>query len=80
MNIVAKGNLLYNEAMLAESNIGVVIGIRLNYHYDKLKFIPLSPALKSATALAWKKEQIFSAATTAFIEFSKKFLKGISDD
>lgn len=80
MNIVAKGNLLYNEAMLAESNIGVVIGIRLNYRYDKLKFIPLSPALKSATALAWKKEQIFSAATTAFIEFSKKFLKGISGD
>ena len=80
MNIVAKGNLLYNEAMLAESNIGVFIGIRLNYRYDKLKFIPLSPALKSATALAWKKEQIFSAATTAFIEFSKKFLKGISGD
>lgn len=80
MNIVAKGNLLYNEAMLAESNIGVVIGIRLNYRYDKLKFIPLSPTLESATALAWKKEQIFSAATTAFIEFSKKYLKSISDD
>lgn len=80
MNIVAKGNLLYNEAMLAESNIGVVIGIRLNYRYDKLKFIPLSPALESATALAWKKEQIFSAATTAFIEFSKKYLKSISED
>lgn len=80
MNIVAKGNLLYNEAMLAESNIGVVIGIRLNYRYDKLKFIPLSPALESTTALAWKKEQIFSAATTAFIEFSKQYLKGISVD
>lgn len=80
MNIVAKGNLLYNEAMLAESNIGVVIGIRLNYSYNKLKFIPLSPSLESATALAWKKEQIFSAATTAFIEFSKQYLKSISVD
>lgn len=80
MNIVAKGNLLYNEAMLAESNIGVVIGIRLNYSYNKLKFIPLAPTLESATALAWKKEQIFSAATTAFIEFSKQYLKGISCD
>lgn len=63
-----------------ESNIGVVIGIRLNYSYNKLKFIPLSPSLESATALAWKKEQIFSAATSAFIEFSKQYLKGISND
>ena len=27
-----------------------------------------------------KKEQIFSAATTAFIDFSKQYLKGISDN
>ena len=65
---------------MAQSNIGAVIGIRLNSNYDRLKFISLNPSLKIDTALVWKKEQIFSAATAAFIEFSKQYLKGISDD
>lgn len=80
IDVIAKGNLLYNEAMMAQSNIGAVIGIRLNCNYDRLRFISLNPSLKIDTALAWKKEQIFSAATTAFIDFSKQYLKGISDD
>lgn len=80
IDIIAKGNLLYNEAMMAQSNIGAVIGIKLNCYYNGLRFIPLKPALKIDTALAWKKEQIFSAATTAFIEFSRQYLKGISCD
>lgn len=80
VDIVAKGNLLYNEAMLAESGIGAVIGIRLSYNYNYLRFIPLSPTLESGTALAWKKEQIFSAATAAFIDFAKQYLKGITND
>lgn len=78
--IVARGNLLYNEAAMAQSNIGAVIGIRLNCSYDGLQFIPLNPALKIGTALAWKKEQMFSAATAAFIEFAKKYLKSIADN
>ena len=65
---------------MAQSNIGAVIGIKLNCNYDGLRFIPLKPALKIDTALAWKKEQIFSAATTAFIEFSRQYLKSISYD
>ena len=80
IDVIAKGNLLYNGAMMAQSNIGAVIGIRLNSNYDRLRFIPLNPSLKIDTALAWKKEQIFSAATTAFIDFSKQYLKGISGD
>lgn len=80
IDVIAKGNLLYNEAMMAQSNIGAVIGIRLKSNYDRLRFIPLNPSLKIDTVLAWKKEQIFSAATTAFIDFSKQYLKGISDD
>lgn len=77
---IAKGNLLYNEAMMAQSNIGAVIGIKLNCNYDGLRFIPLKPALKIDTALAWKKEQIFSAATAAFIDFAKQYLKSITDN
>ena len=78
ITIIARGNLLYNEAMMAQSNIGAVIGIRLNCNYEGLRFIPLFPTLEIATALAWKKEQIFSSATSAFIEFSAKYLKGIT--
>lgn len=80
VNLMARGNLLYNEAMMAESGLGVVVGIKLNYSFDNLKFIPLSPPLSSTTALAWKKDRVFSAATGAFIDFCKKYLKGITDD
>lgn len=80
IDIIAKGNLLYNEAIMAQSNIGAVIGIKLDCNYDGLRFLPFKPALKIDTALAWKKEQIFSAATTAFIEFSRQYLKSISND
>jgi hypothetical protein len=80
VHIIAKGNLLYNEAMLAQSNIGAVICIRLSCRYDGLQFIPFSPALTNDTALAWKKEQIFSAATKAFLDFAEKHLKNISNN
>lgn len=78
IEIIAKGNLLYNEAMMAQNNIGAVIGIKLHCNYDGLRFIPFKPALKIDTALAWKKEQIFSASTAAFIDFAVQYLKGIS--
>lgn len=80
VEIVATVNLPYNKAILAKENIGAMISIDLDCSYDGLRFIPLYPQLEVATALAWKKEQMFSAATTAFIEFSKQYLKGISDD
>ena len=78
VEVIAKGNLLYNEALLAQSNIGAVIGIRLNCAYSGLRFIPFAPALESTTAFAWKKEQIFSSAASAFIEFAKKYILSIS--
>ena len=75
MNIVARGNLIYNEALFAQSNVGVVLGIKLNYDYKDLCFIPLKPSLHQQTALAWKKEQFFSPATTAFIKYAKEYFK-----
>lgn len=79
VEIIAGGNLLYNEAMLAQSNAGIAIGIRLHCQYDGLRFIPFSPRFETGTALAWKKKQIFPAATSAFIAFAKKYLQGISN-
>lgn len=80
MNIIATGNLLYNQTVLAQSGIGIVIGIKLNCSYDGLRFIPLSPKLENHTALVWKKEQSFVPATSAFIKHFSLYLKSISCD
>ena len=80
VEIAATANLPYNEAVLVKENIGVMLSINLNCTYENLRFIPLRPALEVSTALAWKKEQIFSATTSAFIDFASQYLKGISCD
>lgn len=80
VEIAATANLPYNEAVLAKENIGVMLSINLNCTYEDLKFIPLFPALEISTVLGWKKEQIFSAATSAFIDFAAHYLKSISDN
>ena len=76
----AHGNLLYNEVMLASSLGGISVGIKLDCTYDGLRFVPFSPPLTSSTALIWKKDQVFSSAASAFIEFTKQYLKGIASD
>lgn len=80
LDVLARGSLMYNEALLAQSNIGAVIGIRLACQYTGLRFVPFSPPLQNRTALIWGKEQVFSTATSAFLEFAKEYLLGISRD
>lgn len=78
LEIAATGNLLYNEAMLVENGMGAVLCIQLNCTYGGLRFIPLSPEVETRTALAWKKDQVFSPTTAAFIDYVKICLKDIS--
>lgn len=80
VEIAASANLPYNEAVLAKENIGVMLSINLNCIYENLRFIPLYPSLEVATVLGWKKEQVFSSTTTAFIDFAVQYLKSISND
>lgn len=80
LDVLARGSLMYNEALLAQSNVGAVIGIRLACQYTGLRFIPFSPPLQNRTALIWKKEQVFSTATSAFLEFTIEYLLGISSN
>ena len=80
VEIAATANLPYNEAVLAKEKIGLMLSINLNCTYENLRFIPLCPVLEVSTALGWKKEQMFSATTSAFIDFATKYLKGISAD
>lgn len=77
-SLAASSNLPYNQAVLAKEKIGVMFSIRLNCTYEKLRFIPLNPVMEISTALAWKKEQLFSPVTAAFIDFAVQYLKGIS--
>ena len=78
VDIAAAANLPYNEAVLAKENIGVMLSISLNCTYENLRFIPLQPVLEISTVLGWKKDQIFSATVSAFMDFAAQYLKGIS--
>lgn len=78
VEVIASGNLLYNEAILAQEQIGAVFGIELDCNYPGLKFIPLSPGVETPTVLTWKKNQILSPTTIAFIEHTRAYIKSIS--
>lgn len=80
VEITATANLPYNEAVLAKENIGVMLSINLNCTYENLRFIPLCPILEVSTVLGWKKEQVFSSTTSAFIDFAIQYLKSITGD
>lgn len=66
--------------MMVRKNMGVALCIDLENKFDDLKFIPLSPELEFCSVLVWKKNQIHSAITESFIEFSKEYIKGISNN
>lgn len=78
INGIASGNLLYNLAILVKNDLGVVFTVKLDCHYEGTCFIPLEPSLSLGTVLAWKKIQAMSATTSAFIEFTKKYVSGIA--
>lgn len=64
----ARYNLLYNAAMLAQQNCGVVICLQLNQQFEHLRFIPLKPQLTLNSIVAWRGQQPHSKATEAFID------------
>lgn len=78
INVVSTYNLLYNSAVMVQNGVGAALCLMLNCRYDGLKFVPLYPKLELSSVLAWKDSQVFSPATTAFIDFVKKCLKGIA--
>lgn len=80
LDILMSYNLLYNVAVLVQQGIGAALCLRLDSRYDHLRFVPLSPRLEIGSVLAWKKNQIYSPATSAFIEFAKAYLRGIAGD
>ena len=79
-NTFASYDLLYNAAIMAQKKMGIVLTIELESKFDEVKFVPLAPKLEFGSVLVWKKNQIQSSAMEAFIDFSKKYIKGISID
>lgn len=80
IDIVATYNLLYNVAIMVQKKMGVAICIDLDCHYDGLRFVPFAPGVAAGSVLVWKKNQIFSPIVEAFLQHTKKYVKGISDD
>lgn len=80
LNIVATGNLQYNNAMLARAGMGITIGLRLAATYEGLCFLPFTPALTSGSVLVWKKAQALSPSVSAFLGYARQYLSGISMD
>jgi DNA-binding transcriptional LysR family regulator len=80
LEIMMSYNLVYNAAVMASANGGAVLCLELDSTYEHLRFIPLFPKLEAGSVLAWKKNQIFSPVATAFIEYVKECVKGISDN
>ncbi len=80
INVFAVYDLLYNAAVMVRKKMGVMLSIELESKFDGLKFITLSPKREFGSVMVWKKNQVYSAAASAFIEYVKKYIKGISDN
>lgn len=76
LNIVANFNFTYNAATMVRNKIGVAIGIKLNWEFEGLTFVPIYPQIETSTYFVWKKNETHSRATAEFIEFAKNWIKG----
>ena len=77
LNIRFTSNLSTNSCIMVRQGLGYALAIRGAMPFldgRQLTFVPLSPALRTTSVLAWKRQQPFSPAATRFIEFSKCFL------
>lgn len=77
LNIRFTSNLSTNSCIMVRKRLGYALAIRGSMPFldgRHLAFVPLSPALRATSVLAWKRQQPFSPAATRFIEFSKCFL------
>lgn len=78
LDVIATYNLIYNAAIMVEEGVGYALSldnlVRIN-HETNICFKPLYPKLEAGTVIIWKKQQVFSKATTKFIERIKNALK-----
>ncbi len=71
LNITATYDLVYNAAQFAKNGLGYVIALHrlINTTGDsELCFRPLFPTLQAELFIVWKKYQVFSRASRAFLQ------------
>lgn len=78
LHIVGTYNLINNAAVMVEKGIGCALCFNLGVTFDKLRFVPLLPAVETGAVIVWKKNQIASQAVYRFIDFLKKYKMSIS--
>lgn len=76
--VVATINLIYNATIMVEDGIGYAYALEHlveEREENTICFRPFSPPLEAGCVLVWKKHQVFSNATMAFIEALKHALQ-----
>ena len=73
---LATYNLINNAAMMVRAGMGPAICLRLNCHYDDLKFIPFEPKIEMTSVLAWKGTSVMSQTVQAFVDYCREQVNG----
>jgi len=78
LNVVASYNLIFNAAFLVEEGMGYALCIDHLINTSEnhsLCFVPYKPRMDFTVDVAWKKHQVFSRASTKFLERLQQEIK-----
>lgn len=78
LNIISTFNLILNAAVMVEEGLGYAFSFEnlININEESnLCFKPLSPKVETGTVMVWKKHQVFSNATSKFIDEIKEVFR-----
>ena len=71
LQIAASFNLILNAANMVRYGVGTALSFDLNFSFDDLRFIPLSPTMDTGTVLVWKKDLVLTPVVEAFYQHIK---------
>ena len=71
LQIAASFNLILNAANIVRYGVGTALSFDLNFSFDDLRFIPLSPTMDTGTVLVWKKDLVLTPVVEAFHQHIK---------
>ena len=71
LQIAASFNLILNAANMVRYGVGTALSFYLNFSFDDLRFIPLSPTMDTGTVLVWKKDLVLTPVVEAFHQHIK---------
>lgn len=71
LQIAASFNLILNAANMVRYGVGTALSFDLNFSFDDLRFIPLSPTMDTGTVLVWKKDLLLTPVVEAFHQHIK---------